>query len=344
MNSTTRIPEWDGWRGLAILLVLVGHFTFSKWVWEERMGVDVFFVLSGMLMSNILFVDRMPLKDFYIRRISRVIPALVVFLLGAVAVSLLVQYEFHPIEFVASLLFIRTYFPADPQLFTTPLPIGHLWSLSVEEHSYIIMSLISMVLLAYGRIVALLFGLYLLSLFFCWYYYLTVPVQEFAFTLIRTETTIGFITFSAAYNLWLKNRSFRVNGYVAVACLVLAFLCYVRALPVWLTFTLGPVLLGIAVNHLMESALIVRKVLCFGPLRWLGILSYSIYLWQQIFYKLYYALPGGVLTGFVLSILVGAGSYFIIENPARRYINNRWSKSGTRPGAGSPPGNVGTVS
>ena len=119
MKSTLRIPEWDGWRGLAILLVLVGHFTFSKWVWEERMGVDVFFVLSGMLMSNILFVDRMPLKDFYIRRFSRIIPGLVVFLLGAVSVSLLVGYEFHPVEFFASLFFVRTYFPVQPEYYSS---------------------------------------------------------------------------------------------------------------------------------------------------------------------------------------------------------------------------------
>ncbi len=113
MNSSNHIPEWDGWRGLAILLVLIGHFTFSKWVWEERMGVDVFFVLSGMLMSNILFINRMSLKDFYIRRFSRVIPALVVFLLASLAVALLLNYEFKPVELLASLVFVRTYFPAN---------------------------------------------------------------------------------------------------------------------------------------------------------------------------------------------------------------------------------------
>ena len=114
-------------------------------------------------------------------------------------------------------------------------------------------------------------------------------------------------------------------------------------LPVWLTFTLGPILLGIAINHLQASAPAIRKILCFAPLRWLGILSFSIYLWQQVFYKLYYALPGGALTGFVLSILFGAGSYFVIENPARRYINNRWSKSGKSQDTGLVPDNIETV-
>ena len=326
MKSSNRIPEWDGWRGFAILLVLVGHFTFSKWVWEERMGVDVFFVLSGMLMSNILFVDRMPLKDFYIRRFSRIIPGLVVFLLGAVSVSLLVGYEFHPVEFFASLFFVRTYFPVQPEYYSSVLPTGHLWSLSVEEHSYVILSLISLVLLAYRKIAALLLTIYISSLIICWYYYFSVPAEQFEATLIRTETAIGFIAFSAGYNLLRKQHDIRIGGLVPVACVVLAFLCYMRIFPIWMTFTFSPLLLGIAINHLLDSASIVRRVMSFAPLRWLGIVSYSVYLWQQIFYKLHYVLPGGPLTGFIVSIVVGIGSYIVIEQPARRYINNRWSK------------------
>ena len=199
MKSSKHIPEWDGWRGLAILLVLVGHFTFSKWVWEERMGVDVFFVLSGMLMSNILFVHKMPLKDFYIRRFSRVIPGLVVFLLGALVISIAIGYEFHPVEFLASLFFIRTYFPVQPEYYSTVLPTGHLWSLSVEEHSYVIFSLISIVLLAYRKITILLFTIYIISLATSWYYYFSVPADQFEATLIRTESAIAFIAFSAGY-------------------------------------------------------------------------------------------------------------------------------------------------
>ncbi len=309
------------------MLVLIGHFTFSKWVWEERMGVDVFFVLSGMLMSNILFVRRMPLRDFYIRRFSRVMPALVVFLVASFAVAILLKYDFSPIEFLASLFFVRTYFPAEPVYYSTVLPTGHLWSLSVEEHSYVVMSIVSVVLIARGRITAFLFSLFFISVAFSWYYYLTVPASEFEATLIRTETTIGFIAFSAGYNLWIKEKNLQINGYIPLACVVIAFICYIRLFPIWLTFTLCPVLLGIAVNHLLHSARLVRQLFCFTPLRWLGVLSYSIYLWQQIFYKLYYALPGGALTALFLSVIVGTGSFFLVENPARRYINTRWSKS-----------------
>jgi len=84
-------------------------------------------------------------------------------------------------------------------------------------------------------------------------------------------------------------------------------------------------MLGIAVNHLVDSAKPLQQFLTFAPLRWFGMLSYSMYLWQQIFYQMTYALPGKAMTGFVLSIVVGACSFYFFENPLRRFINQRWS-------------------
>lgn len=324
MSSGIRVAVWDGWRGVAILLVLVGHFTFSSWVWEERLGVDVFFVLSGMLMSNILFVDRMNLRDFYVRRISRVVPALIVFLAASLVISILLRYEFKIVEFISSLFFLRTYFPAEPEYFTSPLPTGHLWSLNVEEHAYVAMSLISLVLIAKGRIALALFAIYIASVIINFINYANMPALEFEYSLIRTESAMGFIAFAAGYNLVRRERLIKVHEYLPLILFLLTFIFYFKAMPIWLTFLFAPVFLGIAVNHLLDSAKIVQKVLTFAPLRWLGILSYSVYLWQQIFYKLYYALPGKALTGFVMSLLIGAGSFFIVENPARKFINNRW--------------------
>jgi len=327
MGQGSRIAVWDGWRGLAILLVLVGHFTFTQWVWEERMGVDVFFGLSGMLMSNILFIDRLALRDFYIRRFSRVVPALVVFLCAAFVVSILVSYEFKVSEFIASLFFIRTYLPVEPEYFTAEIPTGHLWSLNVEEHSYIIMSLMSLFLFARGKLALALFSIYLISVGINFYNYSTMPAQEFYYSLIRTESAIGFISFAAAYNLFKKERSIKIHPYAPLLLLLLAFGCYLDAAPIWLTFLLCPVLLGVAVNHLVESAPSIQAALTFAPLRMIGVWSYSIYLWQQILYKLYYVLPGGATTAFFLSIAIGAASYFLFENPVRKYINQRWSSN-----------------
>ena len=293
----------------------------------------MFFVLSGMLMSNILFIERMHLRDFYIRRFSRIIPALIVFLCAAFALSVLIKYDFKISEFVASLFFLRTYYPDVPAYFSTQLPTGHLWSLNVEEHAYIIMSLLSLVLIARARLASVLMGIYVLTVAVNFYNYFQLPALEFEHSLIRTESAIGFVAFSAAYNLLRIKYTIKVHPHLPLILFLLALTCYVSALPIWLTFLLSPVFLGIAVNHLVEAARSFQSVLTLKPLRWLGILSYSIYLWQQIFYKLYYALPGGVVTGFILSIVVGAGSYYIVETPLRKTINTRYSRTPVyRPG------------
>lgn len=325
LNNASRVPVWDGWRGLAILLVLTGHFVNTPWIWEERMGVDVFFVLSGMLMSNILFVKRMALRDFYIRRISRVLPALIVFLFGSLVIALIIGYEFRIIELLASLFFIRTYYPEVPAYFTSQLPTRHLWSLNVEEHSYVIMSILSLLLYFWKGIAAVLLAIFFAATFMGFYYFASVPADQMVSMLYRTESTIGFIAFSAAYNLIKKNLNITLNPWVPMVCLFVALFCYLTAVPIWFTFLFCPILLGVAVNHLVDSPKIVIDILSSKPFVLLGVLSYSIYLWQQVFYKIHYAFPGGPVTGLMLALLFGVASFYIVENPARKYINQRWS-------------------
>jgi len=174
---------------------------------------------------------------------------------------------------IASAFFIRTYFPVEPIYFSTTLPTGHLWSLNVEEHSYVLMSIMSVLLVARGKISLALFLIYLISVLVNFHNYATLTNQEFYFSLIRTESAIGFIAFAAAYNLFQKERSFTVPSYLPLVLLVATFCCYLEALPVWLTFFLGPVMLGIAVNHLVDAAKSIQLFLTFAPLRWFGMLS-----------------------------------------------------------------------
>src|SRR5262249_7449032 len=81
-RSAPHVPFLDGWRGLAIASLLVGHFAPLPGVVNfGRMGVELFFVLSGRLMAEILFVRRFPIPAFFRRRIARVWPALFVFVI-----------------------------------------------------------------------------------------------------------------------------------------------------------------------------------------------------------------------------------------------------------------------
>ena len=88
---------------------------------------------------------------------------------------------------------------------------------------------------------------------------------------------------------------------------------------------LAPFLLAFAVNH--AGSLWGVKVLELAPVRWLGLISYSVYLWQQPFYRLH--LP--YKSGLVLSLIVGTASFYFFESPIRRWLNANWHGQGLDP-------------
>ena len=102
-------------------------------------------------------------------------------------------------------------------------------------------------------------------------------------------------------------------------------MCYVEAAPLWLIASVSPVLLALAVNHLDDMPALVEKVLSNRVIRYFGLWSYSIYLWQQLFYENAWRFPGGLYTALILAVLTGVASYYLLEQPVRRWINNKWS-------------------
>jgi peptidoglycan/LPS O-acetylase OafA/YrhL len=119
------------------------------------------------------------------------------------------------------------------------------------------------------------------------------------------------------------------NAAIPVLTFLIAITCYVEHFPDWLSFSLAPILLAFTVNHLVDTPKFFQSLLSLKVIRMVGIWSYSIYLWQQVFYRFSYAIPGGAMTGLFLSIIVGILSFYLYENPIRSWINNRWTKRNT---------------
>lgn len=138
-----KIQYLDGWRGLAILMVLISHFFNIPGIREGRLGVDLFFVLSGLLMANILFLKRPPLGTFYKRRISRVLPLAFLYITVAYSGSIITGQYFTTTEVISTYLFLRTYIPETPHIWSGNVPINHFWSLNVEEHCYLLMGIMT---------------------------------------------------------------------------------------------------------------------------------------------------------------------------------------------------------
>src|SRR5258708_1522262 len=118
--SSARIPTLDGWRGVAILLVLIDHasrysrFNDKMWASLGFFGVDIFFVLSGYIITARLMEERaksseINLSSFYLRRAFRILPPVASYLLTITLLSLFLPMHVGPSEILASLFFFRNY-------------------------------------------------------------------------------------------------------------------------------------------------------------------------------------------------------------------------------------------
>ena len=326
-SELNRLDYLDGWRGLAIFFVLISHFYPVPYYNLGRFGVDIFFVLSGLLMSHILFVKRVPLSTFYKRRISRVFPVFFIFISLVYLVSYLFNLSSETSNYFYSLFFLRSYLSVTADLWNTNLPIGHIWSLNIEEHCYIILSLLTIIPFLRNYKALVLFILAFTSIFLNFLYNhhptLTIPNSY-----IRTELSASHLLLSSAYFLVKNKINHLIPSWLPILTFILSAFCYSYYVPSYFMWVISPLLLAFTINHLDKVSIIVKKILSLDSLRLLGICSFSIYIWQQPFffylrdYENY--LPMAVILGFLASILLGIASFYLLENPIRRFLNNNW--------------------
>ncbi|MGL4196350.1 MAG: acyltransferase family protein [Allorhizobium sp.] len=329
--ASERLLFLDGWRGLAILAVLVGHFFPVQGMDIGSFGVELFFVLSGRLMAEILFVRKLDAVEFIRRRFSRIYPALLVFV-ACVSIPAMLSVELMdtrtPLaqvhDIIAALTFTMNYVEL---FFAQGLVFGHTWSLAVEEHSYLVLLVLAwftrrnarlamycmvgaaILCVANGMISSLYFG----------------QREEMAYW--RTDVRIASILISAS--IYLAIREFDLQRFmhpaITLLALPIALILFTDDAPGFIKFGVVTLLLSWCVNALDFAPQRFRDALSFRPLVSVGLISYSLYLWQQPFY----AAAGpfrekGVIYVVVLVIAAfccAIGSYLLIEGPARRFIN-----------------------
>lgn len=319
-HSEPRITYLDGWRGLSILLVLFGHFVpHTEPI--AKAGVQMFFALSGRLMAEILFVERYSLRKFYLRRFSRVYPGLVVFIALSYLLVAQTSLSYKPLAAVLGLTF----------LLNLGMVFGHgvavienLWSLCIEEHSYLLLGIVAYVMrrsehsnairwLAFIALASLLDGV------FCAF----VLHQSEHMVTWRTDTQLAPIFLAAAAYLYLRDR--QMAGWVSIAAVFLAI--GAQILGPFVGYSVGTMLLSVAIACVDDAPMRALNALAWKPLAQMGLWSYSIYLWQQPFYRFWFegALSWPLAVAFVFA--AGLLSFYFVEQPARRWLNkrtNRW--------------------
>ena len=341
----------DGIRAIAVLAVIAYHLNFD-WAKGGKLGVGIFFTLSGYLITDLLLghwerTGSLDLKNFWIRRARRLLPALFV-MLAVVSVFAALFDAGHLGDVRRQVLGASLYFANWQTIidsgsyfsqFAPPLPLDHLWSLAIEEQFYLVWPWL---LWAGVRWVRTRSRLALLTL-------LGAIVSAVAMGLIYTngddptrvyegtDTRAFELLFGAAVAFVWPTRSLSANvsenarnvldvaGGVSLAgilILIASTASYSSFLYPW-GFVLLSIATAILVAVTVHPASRLGRWLGWEPLRWVGVRSYGIYLWQWPI--IVFTSPAGagvnLLRGagqVALTLLIASLSWRWIEEPIRR--------------------------
>jgi len=328
----------DGLRAIAVLSVVLFHLGFSERLGGGFVGVDVFFVISGYLITGILQAEvesgRLSIAEFYNRRVRRIFPALfLVHLFCLVASSIILfpdetkgvgQDVLRSLAFMSNVAFARAggYFDQSSKV----TPLLHTWSLSVEEQFYIVLPLLLLLLSRVRRWLRLgvLFVLALLSFVAAQRALGSDARGAFYFVQFRAwELLVGSLlalgAVPRARSRWLSEAL----GALGLALIVWAVLRIDDSTPFPGYWALPPCLGAVLLLHSgAEVETFTARLLSLAPLRWIGAVSYSLYLWHWPLIALYNARHPSMTHGarvaiLLLSLLASVISYRYVERPFR---------------------------
>lgn len=325
-GGQSRIAYLDGWRGLAVLAVIFSHFVTMNYLNLGRLGVELFFVLSGRLMAEILFVRQSEIWHFLQRRFARIYPALIVFLLCAIPLSKLIgQDDITVPRFVAAATLTANY--ANLALGRSEV-IDHVWSLCVEEHCYLALALIA-VLHRRFRVSVLPVILVVIALMMASGTAQTLTGMDYASVYWRSDVRGAAVFAGAAAYLLTYQRTKPLPTWLAPLAALVGVALFANAVPDYIKHTTGTLALAAALVGLSSTIGSVQQGLSIAPLALVGTLSYSLYLWQQLFYKSADTLKGHLLLLPVVFV-VGWISFRIIETPTRLWLNTLFEAGRSR--------------
>jgi peptidoglycan/LPS O-acetylase OafA/YrhL len=322
-------PALDGIRAVAILLVVAAH---AGWLSGGTLGVDLFFVLSGFLITTLLIeehqtTNKVSLPSFYARRALRLLPALWLLLIAYVAYGLVNGHHGSPghvlgaaaigIGYVAN-FFAAAWSPSQAHY------LMHLWSLAQEEQFYLLWPValvaflrrdISSTKLLRGLMVLLVGGAVLR-------WFLVLGGASYFRISFAPDTNLDPLAIGCTAGILWTRKQIRVGGWFAVAA-ALVVVASVVLVPLvsdergrivaisapWFPLACAAILLYLIDNQSTTAA----RTMSVRPLRYVGKISYGIYLWHFPLMHL-----GGVVAGLVMTAVAAPVSYRYLEAPIRR--------------------------
>lgn len=313
------IKTLDGWRAIAILMILAVHGTTVAFIgWPVTRyggyGVDIFFGLSGFLITSRL-MQNSDLRQFYIRRVFRILPVLLFYLTALVVLSALRVTQASWIEIVSCLTFWRNYLGHAP---STHWYTVHFWSLSVEEHFYLLWPwAVALLPNRKARRVAIVGAVAVAAWRVIGFHAHLIPLKPGDW---RTDVRLDALLYGSWMALaWTDVRRYFRPWMLPATAVVLAF-AIARSAPLlalWVAAGI-PVLLGTTVQF---PDMWFSRLLEFSLLRWIGRLSYSLYVWQELFFVSDHV-RAAWFQSFPLNLLFvfacASFSYYFVEQPLIR--------------------------
>lgn len=338
-RADQRIDVLDGWRGIAVLTLLAGHFVphlgLDAPAWSAnfgRVGVELFFALSGCLMGTLLFGRGMALRSFAVRRFARIVPSMWLFLLVACGVT---WWQADPLSFGAVGIGLAGGLNFWPVLTGSAPPerLGHLWSVCVELQGYAVLGGLAAVSRRWRLDPAALIGTVVLL---AWAALglqaaLGLPLPYYT-TFWRPDGRLSAMLLGALFVVAHDRGRLplgRLPGWPWA--LGAGLLLQVNLVPDLAKYTLGAALTALGCAGLSRAAGSGARWLGHPVLVAFGTVSYSLYLWQQLFYADKHALRWPV--ALTLAVLAGFAAHHLWDRWLHQWTQTQLAPRPRRPRA-----------
>lgn len=342
MQSLSYRPDIDGLRAIAVLSVL-GFHAFPHLIKGGFVGVDIFFVISGFLISTLIFENleknTFSFKEFYKKRMKRIFPALILILVFCLILG---WFALFPMEyqqlgkhvsggagFVSNLLLWQESGYFDPSSETKPLL--HLWSLGIEEQFYILWPLL--VCIAWKRQFNIL-ALTLLIVLLSFVLNLNGIASNTVATFYSPQTRFWELLSGSGLAYFLLYKTKNVDQVLAKigksGLSIIGFVLILLGLCIFTKATLFPgywallpVLGAVFLVFAGKDGWVNRVILSHPAMVWIGLISYPLYLWHWPLLSFSYIMVGEYpnkfirIACFILSFVLAWLTYQFVEKPLR---------------------------